>query len=240
MTLNQYADTMDLNMEFEPFAIASIFLQNARKLATQAAQSVETLAQQALYNTQLGMNTRVTTTLGAPGTTVHVDDVRGFLNSWTSTNVPIAVSSSNQLSVTFVQAGAYSSGANSSNTTGATYLQTAWLADGSNISTAPGGISGNLVFSTNVSVNDGTAGNAVVGAVAPVIIRPFQRATVKQLGAGDVSDDALLLQAKQTLVANAVQLPELMAKYRMAGGIHDSRAVPGPCIPTLPDRSYWR
>ena len=214
MSLNQYSATMDLNMTFERFAIASVYLQNARKLAEQAARSVETLAQQALYNAQLGANTRVTTTLGAPGTTVHVDDVRGFQNSWTSSNVPVATSSSNPLTVTFIQAGAYSNGANSSNTTGSTYTLNSVSVDGSNTSTAPGGISGNLVFSANVAIIDGTAGNGVITSVAPVIIRPFLRATTAQLGAGDVLTTQLILQAKQQLVANAVP-PMANGLYRM-------------------------
>jgi len=204
VTLNQYKATMDLNMMFERFAIASVFLQNARKLGEQAARSVETLAQQALYNAQLGQNTRVTTTLGAPGTTVHVDDIRGFTVSWTTNNSPVAVSSSNPLSVTFIRSGAYSSGTNSTNVTGSTYNVTGFTADGSNTSTAPGGISGNLTFASNVSVADGTANNGLVAAVAPVIQRPFNRATTFQLGAGDTLTMQLLLQAKATLVANAV------------------------------------
>ena len=205
MTLQQYGFTTDLNLVMTPFAIADVFLQNVKKLAEGAARSIETLAQQALFNTMLGQNTRVKTTLGSPAATVAVDDIRGFGTSWTTNNVPVAVSSSNPLSVTFIQAGAYSSGANSSNTTGSTYLLTAVAADGSNVSTTPGGISGTLTFSTNVSTTDATAGNAVIAAVAPVIQRPFNRATAKQLGAGDVLTMQMLLNAKQTLSANGVE-----------------------------------
>jgi hypothetical protein len=43
---------------------------------------------------------------------------------------------------------------------------------GANTSTAPGGYSGTLTFFTNVSVADGTAGNQVQSAVAPVVLRP--------------------------------------------------------------------
>lgn len=205
MTLNQYGFTTDLNLVMEPFAISSIFLQNAKKLAEGAARSIETLAQQALFNTTLGQNTRVLTTLGSTGVTVAVDDIRGFGNSWTSTNTPIAVSSSNPLSVTFIRSGAYSVGANSANTTGGTYNLTSVTADGSNVSASPGGISGTLTFASNVAVADGTAGNGVVAAVAPIIQRPFNRATAKQLGAGDVLTMAMLLNAKQTLSANGVE-----------------------------------
>jgi hypothetical protein len=205
MTLNQYGFTTDLNLVMEPFAISSVFLQNVKKLAEGAARSIETLAQQAMFNVMLGQNTRVVTTLGAPGVTVAVDDIRGFGNSWTSTNTPVAVSVSNPLSVTFVRAGAYSSAANSANTTGGTYSLTGVTADGTNVSASPGGISGTLTFSANVAVADATAANGVVAAVAPSIQRPFLRATSKQLGAGDVLTMQMLLNAKQTLSANGVE-----------------------------------
>jgi hypothetical protein len=232
MGLNQYKGTMDLNMMFERFAIAGVFLQNARKLGEQAARSVETLAQQALYNTQLGQNTRVLTTLGAPGTTVAVDDIRGFGNSWTSTNVPVTVSSSNPLSVTFVRAGAYSNGANSANTVGGTYSLTGVTPDGSNISTAPGGISGTLTFSSNVAVADGTLSNGVVAAVAPVIQRPFQRATTKQLGAGDVITMQQILQAKAILESNRVPTFN-NGMYRLVGD-------PTMFLPLYQDQAFQR
>lgn len=205
MTLNQYGFTTDLNLVMTPFAIADVFLQNVKKLAEGAARSIETLAQQALFNVLLGQNTRVTATLGAPGVTVAVDDIRGFGNSWTTANVPVAVSVSNPLSVTFVRAGAYSSGANSANVTGGTYSLTGVTADVSNVSASPGGISGTLTFSANVAVADATIANGVVAAVAPVIQRPFLRATAKQLGIGDVLTMNMLLNAKQTLSANGVE-----------------------------------
>lgn len=213
MTLNQYGFTTDLNLVMEPFAISSVFLQNVKKLGEGAARSIETLAQQALFNTLLGMNTRVVTTLGSPATVVAVDDIRGFANSWTTTNLPVPVSGSNPLSVTFTRSGAYSSGANSANTGGGTYSLTAVTADGSNVSTRPGGISGTLTFSANVSIADATAGNGVIAAVAPIIQRPFNRATEKQLGAGDVLTMQMLLNAKQTLAANGAS-PFANGMYR--------------------------
>lgn len=232
MTLNQYSSTTDLNMVMEPFAIASVFLQNVKKLAEQAARSVETLAQQALYNVALGDNTRVITTLGSAGVTVHVDDIRGFGVSWTSTNSPVAVSTSNPLSVTFIQAGAYSSGANSSNTVGGTYNVTGVTADGSNISTSPGGVSGTLTFSSNVTTGDATAGNAVVAAVAPVIQRPYMRASSKQLGPGDTLTMAQLLTAKQTLVANGVK--------PFANGLFRMIVDPFQALPLYQDTAFQR
>ena len=232
MSLLQYKATMDLNMFVSPLAIASKFVQNVKVLAEQAARSVETLAQQALYNTFLGQNTRVVTTLGSPGTTVAVDDIRGFGTSWTSSNVPTTVSSSNPLSVTFIRAGAYSNGANSSNTTGGTYNVTAVTADGTNVSVTPGGISGTITTSSNVATADATAGNAVVAAVAPLIQRPFLRASSAQIGAGDTLTMQMILNAKQTLVANGVA-PFADGLYRM---IVDPYIV----LPLYQDQAFQR
>ena len=212
MSLNQYAFTTSLNLIGSGFAIADVFLQNVKKLSEGAARTIETLAQQALYNTFLGQNTRVLTTIGSPQTTVAVDDIRGFGTSWTTNNQPVAVSGGVPLSVTFIRSGSYSSGANSSNTVGGTYSLTAVTADGSNVSVSPGGISGTLTFCGNVAVADATAANAVVAAVAPVILRPFNRATVSQLGSGDTITAQLILEAKSTMVSNGV-LPFANGNY---------------------------
>lgn len=232
MTLNQWNYTTDLNLMSDPIAIASIFLQNAKKLGEHASRTIETLARNALMNTFQGMNTEVTTTLGSAGTTVAVDDIRGFGNSWTSSNVPTTVSASNPLAVTFIRAGAYSSGANSSNTTGGTYNVTAVTADSTNVSSVPGGISGTLTFASNVATADATAGNAVVASVAPVIQRPFNRASWAQLGAGDVLTMEQLLSAKQTLVANGVE--------PFSDGLYRFIVDPFQALPLYNDTAFQR
>jgi hypothetical protein len=104
-------------------------------------QSLDRIARNTLYAGYLGGNTRVRTTLGAPGTTLAVDDIRGFQNVMVN-GVMVPVSSSNPMTVT-VGAGVYQ-------LTGAT-------ADGTNVSTSPKGVSGTLLFSSNVTVSDGTA-----------------------------------------------------------------------------------
>lgn len=214
MTLKQYAGTMSLNLINAPVAIADLYLQYAKTLGEQAARSIEQLARDALYNTFMGQNTFVKTTLGSPGTTVAVDDIRGFGVSWDANKVPTTVSSSNPLSVTFVVAGAYSDGTASTNTTGGTYNCIGVTADGTNVSTVPGGISGTLTFSSNVTVADATAGNAVVAAVAPVVIRANNRASSKQIGLGDTLTTQMVLQAKAQLEANNVP-PFDNGYYRM-------------------------
>lgn len=200
LSVNQFAFNLMLNVATSQVAIDSLFLRNAFNLGEQALRSVDTLAQLALYNAYMGGNTRVTTTLGAAGTTVKVDDVRGFQQTLNAQGQPVAVSSSNPVTVVV-------------NATG--YSLTGVTLDGSNISTAPGGISGSLVFSANVAIVDGTAGNSVVSSVAPAIIRPSLSSTgvmatnTSQISsANDINNGkltiAMLLAAKANLESNNV------------------------------------
>lgn len=220
VSLNQYNFTTDLNLRTSKVAIADIFLQNARNLAEGAARSVESLARNALFNTQLGGNTFVTTTLGSAGTTVHVDDIRGFQNTWNNVNQVFPVSSSHTLSVTFTAPGSSTANTTSTNTVGGTYSLTGVTPDATtalnSAGTGPasgntskmwatGGISGTLTFSSNVTVGDGTAGNTVQMAMSPVVVRPFNRAGSNMLIAGDTLNSQLILQAKSTMQANGVE-----------------------------------
>ena len=209
--INQYAANMMLNVVSDKVNIASLFLRNGVTLAEQAFRSVDTLAQNALFNSYMGGNTRVRTTLGAPATTVAVDDIRGFQMTWNSAGQPVAISVSNPVNVT-VGADVYS-------LTGA-------VADGSNVSTAPGGISGSLTFATSVSVSDGTAGNAVVSAVAPYVLRPSTTAgnimaatTAAISAANDISGGKLTMQmilnGKATMSANGVQPVDDTGMYHL-------------------------
>ncbi len=201
LAINQYAANMQLNVATSRVAIASLFLRNSVTLAEQAFRSVDTLAANALFNTYLGGNTRVRTTLGTAGTTISVDDIRGFQYTWNSEGQSVAISVSNPVNVT-VGADVYS-------LTGA-------AADGTNVSTTPGGISGTLTFASNVSTTDGTAGNAVVSAVAPYVLRPsttsgnVMAATTAAISATNDINSAkltmqMILQAKATMSANGVQ-----------------------------------
>lgn len=174
LTMNQYGIPMDLNTVTQAVGIAGRFVRNAFSLGENAMRTLDTLARDALYASYLGGNTRVRTTLGAPATTVAVDDIRGFQYTWTAAGVPIAVSASNTISVLVDDT---------------VYTCTAATADGSNVSTAPGGISGTLTFSGNVTVANGTAAKPVKSSTAPLVLRPVvsgvMRATTKDLVAGD-------------------------------------------------------
>lgn len=183
-----YADTIDLNIVNDHVGLKSQFLQNAKANGIQSIQSLDRIARGVLFNAHLGGNTRVRVTLGAPGTAVSVDDIRGFQNVLVN-GVSTAVSASNTMSVT-VGSSVYT-------------LQSA-VADGVNVSTAPGGISGVLNFSANVTVADGTALNAVVSALAPTILRPNGRATTAALTSSDLLSMGIVLDAVAQLRNNAV------------------------------------
>lgn len=189
MVLNEYGDTIDLNIINQKVGIEKQFLMNARVNGVQARQTVDRLARNYLFDAYLSGNTRVTQTLGSPGATISIDDIRGFRSKIVNGQV-VPVNASNTLAVT-VGAGAYT-------LIGAT-------ADAVNVSTAPNGISGTLTFSSNVSVSDGTAGKAVVAGVAPTILRPSARATTAALTSGDLLTMSLLLDGVTRLRNNGVE-----------------------------------
>ncbi|MCE2563652.1 DUF4043 domain-containing protein [Komagataeibacter sp. FNDCF1] len=200
LTINQYGNTMDLNQVTEGVGIANQFLANASRLGINARQTLDRLARNALFGGAqngvggyLGGNTRVTTTLGAAGSVVAVDDIRGFQNILSDEGQVISVGTSNGMTVT-IGAGSY------------TLVGT--TPDATNISTAPDGVSGTLTLSGNVSVPDGTAGNAVVAATAPLVLRPASRATTAALVSGDLLTVQTILSALATLRDNNVPTPD--------------------------------
>ena len=71
-------------------------------------------------------------------------------------------------------------------------------------STAPQGRSGTLTLASNVTVAHGTAGNAVVSAVAPKIYRAGDRATTVEITAGDKLTMKLVQEAVADLRSNNV------------------------------------
>jgi hypothetical protein len=210
LSVQQYAANMQLNVVTARVAVASLFLRNAVTLAEQAYRSVDLLAQNVLFNTYMGGNTRVRTTLGAPAATIAVDDVRGFMNTLNASGQVVPVSGANPVNVTV--------GAN-------VYSLTAVAADATNVSTAPGGVSGTLTFSTSVSVADATAANAVVSSVAPYIIRPSTAAnvmasTTAAISAANNVNGArltmqMILNAKAQMSANGVQPVAETGKYHL-------------------------
>jgi hypothetical protein len=215
----QYAAPMQLNIATARVAIDGLFLQNAYALGEQAHRSVDTLAQRALYDQYMGGNSRVTTTLGAPGTAVKVDDVRGFFTSWNTIGQPVAVSASFPLSV-MIGSDLYSLTAVVADGAAPATVNP-WLSllafsgTSSNTSITPGGFSGTLTFSSNVTVADATAGNVAQTAIAPLVIRPSLSSTnVMHTTTGSISSTndinnarltmQMILTAKATMSANGV------------------------------------
>lgn len=188
ISINRYAKTMNLDIVGDQVGIANQFVQNSVALGENAARSLDDMARNALFGAYMGGNTRVRTTLGAAGVTVSVDDVRGF-QTVAVNGVQQTVSSTYPMSVTVG---------------GSVYSLTGVAVDGSNVSTAPGGVSGSMTFATSVTVADGTAGNAVSAATAPVVVRPSGRATSAALQATDLLTMGALLDAKAKLELNAV------------------------------------
>lgn len=195
ITINHYAATTDLNMVTSRVGIAGQFLQNAAINGEQAARSLDELARNALFGPYFGGNTRVRVALGAAGPVLAVDDLRGFTTAFVN-GVQSPVGGSTSLTVT-VGAGVY------------TLVGT--TADGVNSSTTPGGISGTLTFSGNVSASDGALGNAVQAANASVVIRPGNRGTTAALTPTDTLTMGSLLDAVSKLRLNAV--PEIDGAY---------------------------
>lgn len=188
LALNMFGDTIDLNTVTSQVGIANQFQANALTNGVQAMQSLDRLARNALYGAYLGGNTRVAASLGAAAATVAVDDIRGFQNVMAN-GVMTPVSAAHTLSC-LVGSDAYAC-------TGA-------AAAAVNVSTAPGGVSGTLSFSANVSVADGAAGNAVVAATAPAVLRPNGRASTSALASGDTLQVRNVLQAVAALRSNNV------------------------------------
>lgn len=195
LTLNHYAATMDLNMVTSRVGIASQFLQNAYVNGEQAARSLDDLARNTLFNAYFSGNTRVRSGLTSAGPTVSVDDIRGFQTGFVN-GVQQAVSSANPLIVTI--------GSDIYTLIGA-------APDATNVSTSPGGISGVLTLSTNVSISDGSAGNTVQAATSSLVLRPNARGNTALLQTGDTLSMTNVLDAVADLRLNAV--PDIDGAY---------------------------
>ena len=196
ITINHYAATTDLNMVTSRvghrLAVPAECLRQRRAGSAQPRRAGAQCAVQQLFRRQHAGAHHV----GKPRhrgqrSMTFAASRYAFVNG-----VQQLVGASNPLTVTV--------GANAYTLVGVT-------ADVSNVSTAPNGASGVLTFSGNVSVSDGTAGNAVTAANASVIVRPSQRATTGALTATDMLTMACLLDAVAKLRLNAV--PEIDGVY---------------------------
>lgn len=158
--IDQYGDSIDLNIVTSQVGIANQFLLNGMTNGTQARQSLDRIARNALFAAYMGGQTRVRTTLGAPAATINVDDVRGF-----ETVLGTGAQAGKYVPVSGTYTAVVLVGSN-------LYTLTGTARDGGNVSTTPGGYSGTLTFSGNVTVADATALNRCVHANCPVLVRP--------------------------------------------------------------------
>ena len=196
MSLNFYGDGDNINMVDDGVAIANTAVVKSKTLGIQAIQSKDRLARFKLDEMSRSGNTVVKTTLGAPATTVAVDDITGFeyvliKGAVQGSGIMVPVSASHPLTVTIAD-GVYS-------LVGVT-------ADVVNVSKRPRGVSGTLTFSANVVVLDGTAGNAVKAAFGSTVIRPSGKKSAEALVSTDRLTFQMVLDAATELSSNAVPM----------------------------------
>jgi hypothetical protein len=206
VTLNRYQDTIDLDMVGDMVGIAPLFVENAYVNGVQAAQSLERLARDALFNPYMGGNTRARVS-GTGNTVVSVDDIRGFQTA-PVLGVQTAISGTNTLTVTV--------GANAYTLTGVT-------ADGTNVSTAPNGTSGTLTFSGSVVAGDAVAGTTIQAANASIIIRPNGRTNTSAIVAGDLLSLGAIQDARAALEGNNV--PKINGCYNFYADPYSMRQL---------------
>jgi hypothetical protein len=191
LAINQYPQVANpINLIDDETTIAAFAMRNSYNLGIAQATCVDRLARYALFNAYMGGNTVVTTTLGAAGPTITVDNVVGFQTVVVNGNV-VPVSGSNTLPVIV---------------NGTVYQLSGFTIDVSNTSSAAitGGQSGTLTFTTNVSIPNGTLGNYVIGQYAPVIVRPTNRTTTAAIQSTDLLTMTTLFNALNLLRNNAV------------------------------------
>jgi hypothetical protein len=205
-TLSEWGDTEDVDLIGSLAACADLVKVASRNNGVQAAQSMERLAKIELFACYDTGNTWVRGDLsGTDGTHVHVDDIRGF--QFVPVNgVLTAVSVSNPLPCVEIR----------TSTLGVSqaFNVTAAVADGTNASLYPGSTIDNLgnVVSDGVSgiltiASAGAtpiAGDAIIAANAPKVVRPLNKPSYNLLNSGDACTLGLILDAVTRLSSNAV------------------------------------
>lgn len=222
-SLQEYADTTDLNLMAEQAEIVRQFLNNARNLAVQAAQSLERICRQKLFNAYLGGNTRtivdpgsgiVASTSAQPasitsGTTtagIHVDDIRGFQTVLVAGAVT-PVSSSAVLPTVFTKSTGVTGTLEVQLATPYSAVSLGYQSGKSalDVTTTPEAVPGILTIkNTGGSTWTIGAGDALVASTAPLIMRPFGRRTTPDIKASDVLTMGILADAMAYMRDNGV------------------------------------
>lgn len=198
--MDQYGRSIKTNMATSAMSLAPKFLEDQVKLGIHAAQSLNLVAQAALYGA-FGQGTTYVTATTASSTTITVNDATGFQNSvanlpTTNSNDPegalaqatptlVAVSSSNPLSITL--------GGVANTVTGVTL-----------------GAVGSMTLTLGTAAA-GVIGAAVIGSNAPVQYRPNARTSASTLVSGDIATLSLFQQAVTRL--RSMNVPRVNGAY---------------------------
>lgn len=210
VTLNQYADTSDVDILGETQMAVNLVMKASRDNGVQAAQSIERLARIGAHSCYDTGNTFVRSDFGSGNTTsrVYVNDIRGF-QFVQSGGVLQTVSGSYPLLCYEVRT--TSAGVNQSfDVIGA-------VASTPNVSVYPGssldnmgnvlsdGIAGYLIISPAATAAP-VSGDALIAANAPKIVRPFNKPSENTLTSADVATLGVCLDAKTRLELNNVPM----------------------------------
>lgn len=220
-TLREYADTVDLNLMQNEAQIADQFIANARNNGVQAAQSLERICRQKLFDAYLSGNTKcitlpVASILAPDGaansqTNINVDDVRGFQTVLVSGVVtPVSVANPLAIVLTVTATGVTVA---LSVTAATPYGYEAGMGI-ANITTTPGAIPGALTTVTGSGVTP-LSGDTVVAVNAPAILRPLGKLNAGQITGGDVLSLGIAEDAVAYLRDNAIP-PMDDGTYHMA------------------------
>lgn len=184
-TLNDYKGMTNIDLKGMHTLVANQLKQKVYNLGIMAAQSIERVCRNKLFDAYMGGNTRVRGDLGASTTTTcHVDDIRGFQNNWVNGQLQ-AVSASNPITVyeTKVLSGGVTQTLTVIGVTADNPNNTSFPS-ASNNGGGSAACSGVLTF--NAVATPPVSGDALVAANAPMIIRCGAKQTTAQLASGDV------------------------------------------------------
>ena len=195
--MDQYAGSVDTNMLLSAMSLASKFLEDNKVLAIQAAQSINLLAQSALYGA-FGSGQTWATTASTASATLVVNNANGFQNAV----VDLATTGSNP----------------AEGLTGSATPTLVPVSASAPLNITIGGVA-NTVIGCDLATNtltlgtaiSATVGEAVLSSIASPQIRPNARATGYNLVAGDVATLATFQSAVTRL--RAMNVPRIRGAY---------------------------
>lgn len=244
-TTKMYGDTQNLSLMQNAAQIANDFTKKSRNAGVQAAQSLDRIARQKLFNAYLGGNTRVianpgsgivsngAATAGSIADTasgeINVDDTRGFLLKMTNGDLSTPTSADPLACKVTTPAGAVID----VQVTAITAYAYAALKSAADITTSPGAIPGRLTIK-NVS---GTTTGAATWTTTSAQINPVG------LTLPTVSGDALtsnvgpaIFRAGGRRQMQDITSSDLALLSQFEDGV---TYLKDNGVPTMPDGTYW-